>query len=87
MGPCKLHSLERLYNAVQYNMISLLQQQKQNINQMNPQSTPHISPWRASYMRVFRGYLGEHWPRYNGFAQRTTLTERLDVVLCDESLV
>ena len=35
---------------------------------LNPQSTSHISPWRASYGMYFVRMLRENWPRYNGNA-------------------
>ena len=47
-----IYRVECRYNAVRYSTIlhSTLQRLKSNINRnLNPQKTPHISPWRASY--------------------------------------
>ena len=65
------YTVEHRYKAVQYCKIlhKLLQELRQNINQMmDPQNTPHTSPWRPSYGCVFCEYLWENWPRYNGTA-------------------
>ena len=50
------NTLEYRYNKVQYNMIlyTWLQRLGQNMNvSINPQKTPHNSPWRVSYGMSF----------------------------------
>ena len=42
---------------------------------LDPQTSPHTSPWRVSYGVSFVNICGKNWPRYNGTA--------LHVVLCD----
>ena len=47
-----LNTVECHYNVIQYNMImhTSLLWLSQNINEsLNPQKTPHISPYRANY--------------------------------------
>ena len=60
--PVKIYIVMCRYNAVEYDLIwkTSLQWLRQSINQsLNPQNTPHTSPWRASYGICFVRILNE----------------------------
>ena len=66
-----VYTVECHYNILQYNMVlhTLLQELRQNISQrLNPQKTPHTSPWWASYRVSFMNIL-EKIDCYNGTTQ------------------